>query len=106
MWKEVNETTGKDFDVALSFQDPSGCLSAWNLIGTLSHPNFGYQCGNHTIRILNGEDGDNILSGKNDTMSNVYKGRGSRYVYYIIYTTCMINSKIIPNLKNRILSIG
>jgi hypothetical protein len=74
MWKEVNETTGKDFDVALSFQDPTGCLSAWNLIGTLSHPNFGYQCGNHTIRILNGEDGDNIPSGKNDTMSNSLNG--------------------------------
>ena len=52
MWKEINDENGKEYDVALSFQNPAGCLSAWNLIGTLSQPAYAYQYGNHALRLL------------------------------------------------------
>ena len=66
MWKEFNEETGKDYDVALSFQNPAGCLSAWNLIGTLSQPTYIYQYGNHALRLL-GSDSEEIFAGADGT---------------------------------------
>ena len=55
MWKEVCDDSGKEFDVALSFQNPAGCLSAWNLIGMLTQSSFAsypYQYGQHALRLL------------------------------------------------------
>ena len=49
MWKEMDEETFKEFDVALSFQNPEHCVSAWHLIGRLTQQNP-YQYGYHVMK--------------------------------------------------------
>ena len=49
MWKEINEETYKEFDVALSFQNPEHCVSAWHLIGRLTQQNP-YHYGYHVMK--------------------------------------------------------
>ena len=76
MWKEINEETEKEYDVALSFQNPAGCLSAWNLIGTLSQPTYVYQYGQHAMRVLSGEDNEIFGIGTaNDEPTSGYQKR-------------------------------